>query len=70
MTTPIRFHGFDGDRRLLVLVGKSDRLREVTVTRDQAARIIRRALNDGDPSTPCGRGPCALGDGHTGNCRM
>lgn len=40
MTTPIRFHGFDGDRRLLVLVGKSDRLREVTVTRDQAARII------------------------------
>ena len=31
---------------------------------------VRRALNDGDPTTPCGRGPCALGDGHTGNCRM
>ena len=40
MTAPIRFHGFDGDRRLLVLVGKSDRLREVTVTREQASRII------------------------------
>lgn len=36
----------------------------------RAARLIRGALNDGDPSTPCGRGPCALGDGHTGNCRM
>lgn len=31
---------------------------------------IRRALDDGDPTTPCGRGPCALGDGHTGDCRM
>ena len=31
---------------------------------------VHRALDDGDPTTPCGRGPCALGAGHAGNCRM
>ena len=33
---------------------------------------VHRALDrhDGDPTTPCGRGPCALGDGHAGDCRM
>ena len=29
-----------------------------------------RALDgDGDPDTACGRGPCALGYGHAGECR-
>ena len=31
---------------------------------------VRRALDDGSLTTPCGRGPCALGDGHAGDCRM
>ena len=27
-------------------------------------------LRYGSPTTPCGQGPCCLGDGHEGNCRM
>lgn len=27
-------------------------------------------LRDGSPTRECGRGPCCLGDGHEGNCRM
>lgn len=55
-------------------------LRALTDTSTQAVRDTHREalswalavtgqLRDGDPHTPCGRGPCALGNDHRGDCR-
>lgn len=50
MSAPINFWGLDGERRLLVTVGKSPQLREVVVTRKQAVEIIAALARDlGEP---------------------
>lgn len=40
MSAPIRLHSVQPDGRVLVLVGKSDALREVEMTRTERLRLI------------------------------
>lgn len=58
------------DRRALVTAVKDTSPHPTHQEALDAALAAVGLLRDGNPHTPCGRGPCALGDQHQGACQQ